>query len=296
MDHEMPRAHGGAMFLPWHRAFLLRFENALREVSGKHITVPYWDWIDPASTRAVFADDFMGGDGNPSARYAVTTGPFRKGQWRLNVQPIGAEFGPSATPYLTRRFGSFPVEATLPTRADVTWLMGRPSYDVKPFDAGSDPNVSFRNAMEGFWRAAGPARVTTGSASMVCGPDGVMTTVSGEGMHNRVHGFVGGLIGVSTKGPTFGTMLLPTSPNDPVFFLHHANIDRLWAQWQETHGVNSYVPRACRGGLVERSCHGNTVTDPMRPFAETPASVAAIATLGYRYDTTRRDVAYRCDL
>ena len=22
-------------------------------------------------------------------------------------------------------------------------------------------------------------------------------------------------------------------PNDPVFFLHHANVDRLWAMWQD---------------------------------------------------------------
>jgi len=25
------------------------------------------------------------------------------------------------------------------------------------------------------------------------------------------------------------------SPADPVFWLHHANIDRLWAEWQKTH-------------------------------------------------------------
>ncbi|MCB9760993.1 MAG: tyrosinase family protein [Alphaproteobacteria bacterium] len=23
------------------------------------------------------------------------------------------------------------------------------------------------------------------------------------------------------------------SPNDPMFFLHHANVDRVWAAWQE---------------------------------------------------------------
>lgn len=30
-------------------------------------------------------------------------------------------------------------------------------------------------------------------------------------------------------------MLPGTSPNDPVFFLHHCNVDRLWWQWQQNH-------------------------------------------------------------
>ncbi len=30
-------------FLPWHRWFILQFENLLREVDCR-VTVPYWDW------------------------------------------------------------------------------------------------------------------------------------------------------------------------------------------------------------------------------------------------------------
>jgi hypothetical protein len=26
------------------------------------------------------------------------------------------------------------------------------------------------------------------------------------------------------------------SPNDPAFWLIHSNVERLWAQWQQTHG------------------------------------------------------------
>ena len=45
-----------------------------------------------------------------------------------------------------------------------------------------------------------------------------------ESIHNDVHVFIG------------GTMASGLSPADPVFFLHHGNIDRLWESWQTEHG------------------------------------------------------------
>ncbi|KAJ3032465.1 hypothetical protein HDV00_007513 [Rhizophlyctis rosea] len=42
--------------------------------------------------------------------------------------------------------------------------------------------------------------------------------------HNQVHNNIGGDMG--------NPML---SSNDPIFWLHHCNIDRLWAKWQATH-------------------------------------------------------------
>jgi tyrosinase len=47
-------------------------------------------------------------------------------------------------------------------------------------------------------------------------------------LHNVIHRYVG------------GAMALMASPNDPVFWLHHANIDRIWAIWQAIHGMSTY--------------------------------------------------------
>ncbi|HZI70930.1 MAG TPA: tyrosinase family protein [Nitrososphaeraceae archaeon] len=45
-----------------------------------------------------------------------------------------------------------------------------------------------------------------------------------ENLHNNVHAWVG------------GTMTdIMTSPADPLFWLHHANIDRIYTLWQKTH-------------------------------------------------------------
>ncbi|HET9377840.1 MAG TPA: tyrosinase family protein [Chthoniobacterales bacterium] len=41
--HEDP-----LMFFPWHRGYLLAFENRLRDIDAK-LSVPYWDWTSPSS-------------------------------------------------------------------------------------------------------------------------------------------------------------------------------------------------------------------------------------------------------
>jgi tyrosinase len=55
--------------------------------------------------------------------------------------------------------------------------------------------------------------------------------------HNRVHMWVGGTtVNPPQSRDQLGTMSDPeVSPADPIFFLHHSNIDRLWDKWNENH-------------------------------------------------------------
>lgn len=69
------------------------------------------------------------------------------------------------------------------------------------------------------------------------------------GMHGAVHRMIGGdMAGIiphkqldwcpsftSDESSNYGAN---SSPNDPLFFLHHANIDRIWAQWQDADPEN----------------------------------------------------------
>ena len=50
-----------------------------------------------------------------------------------------------------------------------------------------------------------------------------------------------------------------TSPNDPIFFFHHAFVDKLWADWEQQHSGATYQPQV--GGPV-----GHTWTDVMYPW------------------------------
>jgi tyrosinase len=88
-------------------------------------------------------------------------------------------------------------------------------------------------------------------------------------VHNPVHGWVG------------GTMELATSPNDPVFFLHHANVDRLWAVWRHEHpGETPYLPTQA-GTRFDQD-------QSMPVFDTKPEAVLDHHALGYRYDVEDR--------
>ncbi|MEV0289942.1 MULTISPECIES: tyrosinase family protein [unclassified Kribbella] len=56
---------------------------------------------------------------------------------------------------------------------------------------------------------------------------------SGNQLHNGMHGYIGGDMG--------NPMI---SPFDPIFYLHHCHIDRLWARWQADGHATQY-PCAC---------------------------------------------------
>jgi tyrosinase len=59
--------------------------------------------------------------------------------------------------------------------------------------------------------------------------EGWLPITRGSALHNRVHVWIG------------GDMLVSTSPNDPVFYLNHCNVDRMWAAWLRDRG-SLYVP------------------------------------------------------
>lgn len=85
----------------------------------------------------------------------------------------------------------------------------------------------------------------------------------GSNLHNRVHTWVN------------GTMAGAGSPNDPVFWLHHCNIDRLWSQWQARNPRASYLPAATTPDLPD-------IDEAMAPWSVTPRDVL-VHTEWYEY-------------
>ena len=87
-----------------------------------------------------------------------------------------------------------------------------------------------------------------------------------SGPHADVHNAVGG----QDANGRPGTMANTNSPADPIFWLHHANIDRLWAQWETQH------PTAKPHNLTEK-------LQPPPLFGVAVSTELDIATLGYSY-------------
>lgn len=118
---------------------------------------------------------------------------------------------------------------------------------VTPYDSpnwGRAASPSFRNQLEGWM---------------------------GPNLHNRGHVWVG------------GSMLPMTSPNDPVFFMHHCMVDKLWHDWQRAFPNQGYLP-------VSGQAFGQNLNDPMAStpsgaIGSRPIDVLDNAALGVQYDT-----------
>jgi tyrosinase len=133
--------------------------------------------------------------------------------------------------------------STLPTTADTQGAVAMTPYDTAPWDTSSS---GFRNRLEGWAPPAAPA------------------------LHNRVHVWVG------------GDMLPSSSPNDPVFYLNHCNVDRLWEAWLTQHG-RSYVPPQSAPSTLR----GHRINDQMDSLISPPMRPAEVLDMRaiYTYDT-----------
>ena len=235
-------AHSYPAFLPWHRQFLREFEAELQKVDPT-VTLPYWDWTDPKALDVILQDDFLGPRGTGETieiwgkQYTggkVDSGFFT--DWELNET---IHFDPITLTSLgtkLRRFVALPPCPYPIPAADVDQLMQFDHYEI------------FNALIEG--------AITLNSENKF---------VPGWALHACAHSVIGGSL-VDPDNPlhqtrTLGTMdSIPSSPYDPIFWLNHANVDRLWAAWQDQgHTGTSFYPSQ---GMP----FGHNLHDPMWPW------------------------------
>ncbi|OOF92588.1 hypothetical protein ASPCADRAFT_153285, partial [Aspergillus carbonarius ITEM 5010] len=203
-------AHRNAYFLPWHRWFTYLFDTSLRHTCGYSGPTPYWDWTrDHADlfSSPVFEaspEYGLGGTGDcsssPEADCIVTTGAFAPSNGNFNL--------------------AWPIPH--PLRRNLTLITGWFPHE-RPQNSTLSPDY-VRNVTE----------QTTG--------DFFRFQYAMSLLHNHIHNFVGGdLAGDCPKElpeEDCQGIAINFTPNDPLFWLHHAQIDRLWSEWQRHHPSN----------------------------------------------------------
>ena len=294
-------AHTLPAFLPWHREYIDRLESELQKINP-NVTLPYWDWTDPEALDVMFQENFLGDRGRGEeidipGRGTYEGGPVETGafaDWELN-EDINIDFLTleSDGTELTRFVGVPPADNYPFSQSEIDSLLEIDNYEI------------FRAVLEGD------------------------TSIDSEGntqedlrLHNYGHGLLGGLLVDLDAGPIpqvteiLGTMAnLLSAPYDPVFWIHHNNVDRLWAQWQaDGHTGENFYPDS---GMP----YGHNLNDPMWPWDNgqsqtinygsgdfvslipeytkddivTPSNTLDIRKYGYTYDTLIEDFPVSVD-
>ncbi|KAI4138871.1 MAG: hypothetical protein LQ340_008035, partial [Diploschistes diacapsis] len=237
--HDFPYVHahaGSTAFLSWHRYFLHAYETALRSRCACAGHLPYWDWtLDWADLGAspVFSaspTSGFGTDGDPEATggnvmvnegHCVTDGAFAG----LVLPYVGREYAPQC---LSRGF----VEAESRAYEDVTAGHVRPEAVDRVTASGSYAEFWF--GLEG---------PHLGIPYGIRGDFLRLTATNG--------GFVGFLCPCAISTACCLSFLF-----DPIFILHHTNVDRLWWTWQRmapAEHLLDYAGPAAGGSAIEAS-------------------------------------------
>lgn len=284
VHQSMPAdSHRSSAFLPWHRAFIAEFEGEMRNVlNNATYTLPYWDWSDNTTRMNIFTSDLFGGNGTTTRTVPVFNTTLNRTVDTVIQNLVGDGLFANFThtiglnntylPYGLRRCFTCDLEPAeegsgghtimntdippvLPEPEELVSLFNISLYDTFPYSDFSHNPPSFRNTLEG-WN-------TTGCF-----------------LHNAVHLFVGG---------HFASV--PISPNDPIFWLHHAFVDKIWDMWITKHKhrdslTKGYLPKTEGTDPAEvKATRGKTPGSLLSPFGMPIQATFNPLNFGYSYPT-----------
>ncbi|WP_299083978.1 tyrosinase family protein [uncultured Ruegeria sp.] len=202
IDGASDSEHGDSHFVPWHRLYLLDLERQLQSIVPE-VTLPYWRFDEPAPN--LFTEDFMGEMDQIPRDITAPGGGFDQGG--LNTPLARFAVNNPLSQWQINSTQGIPRTARFDPMTEPANGLLQPGGDFGVLDqpatlalGGGSPNPA--NAHLG-----SPA--TSGFARMESTP------------HGAAH--------VSFNGPI---NFVPVAPRDPLFFLLHCNVDRLWAVWQ----------------------------------------------------------------
>ena len=246
--HIFDCPHGNWWFFAWHRGYLGYFEETIRNISGDPtFAIPYWDWTKLPEIPSVMFDGVLDPTDPAYAPYTKNLSVFTK----FIQPPLQAYWNtliPTQRDQLNvRGYTSFDLmwnDINGYTPSIKQGISGNLAYAINcgaRYLTRDNPKFDARTA-----DAVSPAKIDAGlQPTDFYNPDISLSFNSSkltnhnlppasfcvlEGFpHNKVHNYIGG-VGPLDPGP-YGNMTNFLSPVDPIFFLHHSNMDRLWDVW-----------------------------------------------------------------
>ncbi|KAF8683253.1 Common central domain of tyrosinase [Rhizoctonia solani] len=225
------RIHFVAQFLPWHRWFVHAYEGALKEC-GYTGSAVYWDWTRDAGPNVVNSPIFdpvtgFGGTGtNITERSPVATGPFVNFTVVTYADYFGGGKYYDRPHFLERNFIS------MPTRNGTVVVVPASEDGTMLSERYTETMMNnIVNNGQDFESFRGPF----------------------EGIpHAAIHDTIGGDMGPSS------------SPSEPLFWLHHTNVDRWWWKWQQLNGSARALQYT--GNTIQGSSELDASAQDMMPF------------------------------
>ncbi|KAH6659945.1 common central domain of tyrosinase-domain-containing protein [Truncatella angustata] len=233
--------HVSVLFPPWHRPYLALYEQTISGIvkmiaawypdgrrsafqkAAEDFRIPYWDWaMKPPNGTSVFPLAVGGSsevevDG-PNGKQNISNPLFS-----YTFKPLDPDIF-EEYPFMywteTKRRPT-PMQAINAT-SDNGWVAQNFDKDL--------PNIQQR--LYALFANSGNYSNWSNEAWI---PDGSNSSLDSiESLHDTVH---------LTSGGNFGHMsIIAYSSFDPVFFLHHANVDRLFAMWQVVYNESWIEP------------------------------------------------------
>lgn len=275
--HMMDCPHGNWWFYVWHRGYIGYFEQTIRAVTKEDsFVLPYWDWTQlPQIPDGMFAD-YLTPSSTPFLPYTGSVASFTNfikpalttywkglsaaqlaqqalrgykkiddvwsdilGYAMCDGKPVPISQNQAfvitgGARYLTRDNPKLDDKTAVNVKLDkILGGLAPQGFNVTDKDGNTDAVNSFTSSHTESHHIPPPSST-------------VFSTLEGF-PHNKVHNYIGGygsLPDTDLQPGPFGNMTNNLSPIDPIFFLHHANMDRLWDVWtrKQVAGGGSPLP------------------------------------------------------
>jgi tyrosinase len=247
--------HQTWFFTPWHRGYLLALEAQIRadviKLGGPSTwALPYWDY---------FGDTTQYKQYNIPPAFTATTLP----DGSANPLYVAARYGPDGTG----------TDIYVPTAEAIKNHPHNPPPAPVTQTCMCDTVFKGDETTPNF---GGPDTTAMGCFSHSGQTSGDLE----NNPHNLVHNYVGG---PNTEGLMGDPGLAAL---DPIFYLHHANIDRMWAGWNQVLGNSNPTDANWLNGPA--ACGDAVFVMPMpgpSSWVYTPKDVNSLSQLDYDYES-----------